>query len=129
MSDIDDQHEQSRAFELRIPADATLGVSVRVFVSEAARRLGLGDADVEDLRLAATELLANAVETRQASVRLGLRVESGCWHLRASGAGALTIADDGLVDRGDVLRALADVEETEGHIEVSSPVTAPDPPR
>lgn len=127
MSDAEQQREQSRAFELRMPADATLGVSVRVFVSEAARRLGLGDADVEDLRLVATELLANAVETHQASVRLGLRVEEGRWYLRARGAGTLAIADDGLVDRGDVLRALADVQEVEGDIEVSSPVTPPDP--
>lgn len=117
-----------RGFELQVPADPTLGVTVRVFVTEAARRLGLSDADVDDLRLAATELLANAVESSGSALELTLRVDDGRWYLAATGAGTLATASDGLVDRGDVLRALAQVREAHGHIEVSSDVTPSDPP-
>lgn len=120
--------DETRGFELQVPADPTLGVTVRVFVTEAARRLGLGDADVDDLRLAATELLANAVESSGSTLELTLRVDRGRWYLAAMGAGTLATASDGVVDRGDVLRALAQVREADGHIEVSSDVTPSDPP-
>ena len=121
--------EETRRFELQVPADPTLGVTVRVFVTEAARRLGLGGADVDDLRLAATELLANAVESSGSALGLTLRVDGGRWYLAATGAGTLATASDGVIDRGDVLRALAQVREADGNIEVSSDVTPPDPAR
>lgn len=115
----------AQSFELSVPADPELGVTVRVFVTESARRLGLGDADVEDLRLAATELLANAVETVQPSIELGLRVDAGRWYLRAKGAGALRRVPDGLIDRTDLLGGLADVRSEAGIIELSAGVSAP----
>lgn len=121
--------EETRGFELQLPADPTLGVTVRVFVTEAARRLGLGDADIDDVRLAATELLANAAESSGSALELTLRVDGGRWYLAATGVGTLATASDGLVDRGDVLRALAQVREEDGSIEVSSDVTPPDLPR
>jgi hypothetical protein len=120
--------EVGRSFELRAPADPGLGVTVRVFVTESARRLGLGDADIEDLRLAATELLANAVETAQPSIELILRVDAGRWVLRANGAGGLDRGSDGLIDRADLLDGLADVRVDDGIIELSSDVTAPENP-
>lgn len=121
--------DERQAFELQVPAEPTLGVTVRVFVTEAARRLGLGDADVDDLRLAATELLANAVESSGSALELTLRVDSGRWYLRATGAGTLSAASDDMIDRGDVLRALAEVREDDGSVEVSSDVTPTDLPR
>jgi hypothetical protein len=120
--------EVGRSFEFRAPADPGLGVTVRVFVTESARRLGLGDADIEDLRLAATELLANAVETAQLSIELILRVDAGRWVLRANGAGGLDRGSDGLIDRADLLDGLADVRVDDGIIELSSDVTAPENP-
>jgi hypothetical protein len=115
-------------FQLRVPVDPGLSVTVRIFVAESARRLGLGDGDIEDLRLAATELLANAIASEQPALELSLRVDGGRWILGATGSGPLHADPDGLVDRGDLLRGLAEVDERDGILELSSDITASDTP-
>jgi anti-sigma regulatory factor (Ser/Thr protein kinase) len=95
------------AYALRVMADPTFGVTVRMFAAEAARSLGLSGGDVEDLRLLATELLGNAVETGGASLELTLSTEAGRWLLRAQGAGSLDTGTEELVDRRAVLTGLA----------------------
>jgi anti-sigma regulatory factor (Ser/Thr protein kinase) len=117
-----------RTFELRVPVDPGLSVTVRIFVAESARRLGLGEGDIEDLRLAVTELLANAIASEQPALELSLRVDGGRWVLRATGSGPLRADPDGLVDRGDLLRGLAEVDERDGIVELSSDITGSDTP-
>lgn len=115
-----------RPFELRVPADPAMGVTVRVFVTEAARRSGLAAEDVDDLRLAATELLANAVETGQLRLELAVRVDGDRWYLRATGAGELRAEPDAVVARAALLEGLAEVRLIDGAIEISSPLSARD---
>jgi anti-sigma regulatory factor (Ser/Thr protein kinase) len=95
------------AYTLRVAADPSLSVTVRMFAAEAARSLGFAEGEVEDLRLLATELLGNAVDTGGASLELTLSAEDGRWCLRARGAGALDVGADHVVDRRDVLTGLA----------------------
>ncbi|MGZ4149785.1 MAG: hypothetical protein ACXVQJ_07085 [Actinomycetota bacterium] len=96
-------------YTLAVVPDPSLSLTVRMFAAEAARNLGLDEGDVEDLRLLATELLGNAVETGGASLQLTLIMEAGRWCLRALGAGPLDAAAGQVVDRRDVLTGLADV--------------------
>jgi anti-sigma regulatory factor (Ser/Thr protein kinase) len=106
-------------YTLRVVPDPSLSLTVRMFAAEAARNLGLGESDVEDLRLLATELLGNAVETGGASLELTLSTEAGGWCLRALGAGPLDVAAGQVVDRRDVLTGLADVRVTgDGSLEL-----------
>ena len=107
------------AYTLTVVPDPSLSMTVRMFAAEAARNLGLDEGDVEDLRLLATELLGNAVETGGASLELTLSSEAGGWCLRAIGAGPLDVAAGHVVDRRDVLTGLADVRVTaDGSLEL-----------
>jgi anti-sigma regulatory factor (Ser/Thr protein kinase) len=106
-------------YTLRVVPDPSLSLTVRMFAAEAARNLGLDEGEVEDLRLLATELLGNAVETGGASLELTLSTEAGGWCLRALGAGPLDVAAGQVVDRRDVLTGLADVRVTaDGSLEL-----------
>ena len=111
------------AYTLRVAPDPALSLTVRMFAAEAARNLGLDDADVEDLRLLATELLGNAVDTAADSLELTLSAEDGRWRLLAVGAGPLDAAAGQVVDRRDVLTGLADVQVgADGSVELRPPV-------
>lgn len=117
---------EARSFVLRVPADPAMGVTVRVFVTEAARRLGLSPTDIDDLRLAATELLANAVESGEPRVELTVDVDADRWVLQAVGAGELRSAPDAVVARAALLEGLAEIRRIDGAIQLSSPVGARD---
>ena len=96
-----------RFFQLQVDADPSLALSVRVFVAESARSLGIDEGEIEDLRLLATELLANAVETGQTALALHLTTDGSAWALDAQGVGDLVAgSDNGPIDRRDVLRGL-----------------------
>lgn len=107
---------------IQLPADAALAVTIRAFASECARRLELSEDDVEDLRLIATELLANAVETGQPEVAVEIAAIDGAWTLSASGVGSLETSEAPSVGlrRLDVLQALAEVAEQDGTTVISS---------
>jgi anti-sigma regulatory factor (Ser/Thr protein kinase) len=105
-------------YEIAAPADPAVGATLRTFVRESGRRLDLDEADIEDLTLITTELLANAVEEGGADVRLVLTADEGGWRLRVHGAGELHPDPDGIVDRGDILHAIAELSWSDGVLEV-----------
>jgi anti-sigma regulatory factor (Ser/Thr protein kinase) len=95
---------------LEIPADAAFAVTARLFVVAAARGLGLADGTIEDLRLAASELVANAVETGQPGpIRLTVGLDESEIRLEVEGAG--TLADDPPISRQDLLGSLFDATD------------------
>ena len=98
--------------DLTVPADPVMGATIRVWVAEAGRTLGLGEAAIEDLRLLASELFANGVTAGTDRLTLTLSGDGDGWVLGVDGVGPLG-ADDlgGLpIGRLDLLRALAHVE-------------------
>jgi anti-sigma regulatory factor (Ser/Thr protein kinase) len=95
------------SFQLHVAADPALGVTVRTFVRSSAPALGLRDEDIETLCLAATELLANAVEADEAALDLTLEAAAGRWTLRATGVGPLRTIADAEIDRRALLSGLA----------------------
>lgn len=117
--------ESASTFELEVPPDPAVAVTVRTFVRSSAAVVDLSDEDIETLALVATELLANAVETGQPQLHLEIEARDGHWTLRADGVGPLGTAADGLVDRQGLLFALAAVSiDPSGHLELSSNVPA-----
>ena len=100
---------ESSAFALQIPADPALAIAVRAFIRTSGPALGLSDEDVETLSLAATELLANAVETGEPSLHLTLSADGGRWALRASGVGPFRSVEAGDIDRRALLSGIATV--------------------
>jgi hypothetical protein len=107
--------------ELHVPADPAFAITVRAFVRASAASLGLSEVDVEILCLAATELLANAVEHAQPALDLTLAVQGERWRLQANGAGPLERVDGEVVDRAALLRGIADVAiASGGQIELSA---------
>jgi hypothetical protein len=116
------------AFELRLSAEPALAVTVRSFVAESAHKLGLDEGDIEDLRLLASELLANAVETGGSTVTIRLDAPGGVWRLTADGIGSLgSAAPNEIIDRELLLRGLATIRMTdEGSLECSALIPAAD---
>jgi histidine kinase-like protein len=96
----------AQELSLEIPVDPAFAVTARIFVATAARDLGLSEGIVEDLRLASSELVANAVEVgEQGPIRLVLRIrEEGDVDLDATGVGALV--DDPPISRRALLETL-----------------------
>jgi anti-sigma regulatory factor (Ser/Thr protein kinase) len=95
---------------LEIPAEAAYAVTARLFVVTAARDLGAPDGIVEDLRLAASELVANAVEAGQPGpIRLTVRADQTGIRLDASGVGSLR--DEPPISRRALLGTLFDVTD------------------
>jgi len=108
---------------LEIPADAAFAVTARLFVAAAARGLGIGDGATEDLRLAASELVANAVETGQPGpIRLTVCLDENSIRLDASGAGHLR--DDPPISRQALLGSLFEARDDAEHgiLRLSAPV-------
>jgi two-component sensor histidine kinase len=101
-------------FELQVPSDPALAVTVRTFVRTSAPLLGLSEEDVETLCLAATELLANAVEHGQPSLDLVLSAEGGRWKLQANGVGPLDVVAGEPIDRRALLSGIAAVAVDDG---------------
>jgi len=101
---------------LEIPVDAAYAVTARLFVATAAREMGLPDGTVEDLRLAASELVANAVETSAPGpIRLTVLREGSDVILDVVGAG--TISDAAPISRRALLETVfgaANIVEDEG---------------
>lgn len=94
-------------FRLELPADASHGVTVRLFAAAAA---GSTDATValgDDLRLVLTELLANAVERPAGShpLTIELSPREGTMSIEATGIGAPG-PSDAPVDRWQIVEAL-----------------------
>jgi anti-sigma regulatory factor (Ser/Thr protein kinase) len=105
-------------YEITSPADASVGATLRTFVRESGRRLDLDESDVEDLTLITSELLANAVETGGADVRLVLTVDDAGWRLLVHGAGELHTDPQATVNRADILRGIAELSWHDGILEV-----------
>jgi two-component sensor histidine kinase len=83
--------------------------------------MGLTEEDVETLCLAATELLANAVEHAQPTLHLTLFVDRGCWTLQADGVGPLHAVADELIDRRALLSGLGRISvDDRGRVELSA---------
>lgn len=102
-----------RRYSIEVHTEAAMALPVRVFVAEAARQLGLDDTDVEDLRLLATELLGNAIDTGGATLELSVDAEGGAWVMEARGVGPLD-TPAGPIDRGAILTGLAEITEIDG---------------
>lgn len=107
-----------------LPADPAFGTTLRVWVAESARALGLGEVTIEGLRVVVSELLANAATTRSDRLELALsRTDTG-WELVAEGAGNL---EDGTpadlpFGRLDLLRGLGTVTvDTDGTLRCGGP--------
>jgi anti-sigma regulatory factor (Ser/Thr protein kinase) len=110
---------------LEIPADAAYAVTARLFVAAAARDLGVPEEIAEDLRLAASELVANAVEAgRPGPIRLALHGDAGAVRLDVSGVGA--IVDDSPISRRALLESLFDATDLaeDGRVRISVPTQA-----
>jgi anti-sigma regulatory factor (Ser/Thr protein kinase) len=110
---------------LEIPADAAYAVTARLFVVAAARDLGVPDEIAEDLRLAASELVANAVEAGlPGPIRLALHGDAGAVRLDVSGVGA--IVDDPPISRRALLESLFDAPDLaeDGRVRISVPTQA-----
>jgi anti-sigma regulatory factor (Ser/Thr protein kinase) len=110
-------------FLLLVPSEPEMALTIRVFIVAAGQRLSIAEADLEDLRLTATELLANAIDHHTAALELTLTTERDAWQLTARGAGELDDAPviDGLpVRRIDILRSLTEVRIDDGLV-VCSP--------
>jgi hypothetical protein len=101
-------------FELRVPTHPALAITVRAFVRTSGPTLGLSNEDVETLCLAATELLANAVETDEPTLHLTLSAEGGRWILRATGVGPFRSVHHGDIDRRALLLGIATVSVDAG---------------
>lgn len=103
------------SFRLSVPADAAYGTTVRTFVASAARTfLSLPDGSIDDIRLVAHELLANAAAAGEARLELELTSGTGGaeWELCALGAGdleAVIAIGSNRIRRIDVLRGFSDV--------------------
>jgi anti-sigma regulatory factor (Ser/Thr protein kinase) len=81
----------SDTMTLEIPADPAYAVTARLFVGTAAHDLGLSDETVEDLRLAASELVANAVDAHEPGpIRLTLQIDDVGIRMSATGVGQLS---------------------------------------
>jgi anti-sigma regulatory factor (Ser/Thr protein kinase) len=116
----------SAAYDMRVGADASFALSVRVFVAESARRLGCTEADVEDLRLLATELLANAIDTGQPTLWLTVSLDDDGWLLQARGTGELVVGGEGgPIDRRDVIQGLAEIRHADDGVTEFRPVVPP----
>jgi hypothetical protein len=112
---------------LEIPADAAFAVTARRFIVTAARALGLPDGTAEDLRLAASELVANAVESGvPGPVRFALIPDGSQVSLHASGVGALS--DEPPISRRALLEGLFDARDLIQDRTIRIRVPAPDPP-
>lgn len=115
-------NDPTTSFRLRVAADPALGVTVRTFIRACAPALGLRDEDIETLCLAATELLANAVEAGGAVLELTLEAAEGRWTLRATGVGPLRTIADAEIDRRALLSGLASLAvDLSGDVELSAP--------
>ena len=101
---------EDASYSLRVPSDPALGVAVRTFVRSSGAALGLPEIDVETLSLAATELLANAVEAREPTLEMTLAAAEGRWTLRATGVGPIRSVDGEEIDRRALLSGLGDVQ-------------------
>lgn len=113
--------EPSVFLELRVPSDPALAATVRTFIRTSAPTLGLSEEDVETLCLAATELLANAVEHAQLTLHLTLSVEGGRWTLQANGVGPLHTVADEPIDRPALLSGLGAMAiDDGGRVELSA---------
>ena len=77
------------ASELSVPADPALGVVVRGFVGGVGAHGDLSADLIADLQLAATELLASAVDARSERLQLSFVQSEDGWTLTASGIGDL----------------------------------------
>lgn len=112
--------------DLTLPADPALGATLRVWVAEAARTLGLGESSIQDLRLVASELFANGVADGSRRLALTLARDGEDWELVANGVGPFR--DDDLGDlpigRLELLRTLATVEVgTDGTVRCVGPMS------
>ena len=111
---------------LEIPAEAAYAVTARLFVVAAARDLGVSEEIAEDLRLAASELVANAVEAdRPGPIRLALRSDQGTVRLVVSGVGE--VEDASPISRRALLESLFDATDLaeEGRVGISVPAEPP----
>ncbi|MGZ8567291.1 MAG: hypothetical protein ACXWXS_09590 [Actinomycetota bacterium] len=81
---------------LEIEPEVAHGIVVRAFIGEAAGSLGIEPDQVADLQLAATELLASAVEAGSARFTLTFASGDEGWTLTASGVGDLRGSPAGL---------------------------------
>jgi anti-sigma regulatory factor (Ser/Thr protein kinase) len=101
---------------LEIPANAAYAVTARRFIATAARALGLPDGTVVDQRLAASELVGNAVESgAPGPIRFALVPDGSEVSLDVSGVG--TLSDDPPISRRALLEGLFDA----GHL-VQDPI-------
>jgi anti-sigma regulatory factor (Ser/Thr protein kinase) len=115
----------TREMTLEIPVDPAYAVTARLFVATAAWDLGLSEGTIEDLRLAASELVANAVETDDPGpIRMALTLAGSDVHLEASGVGRLS--QEPPISRLALLEALFDAEHIVQDGPVRIRVSAPD---
>jgi anti-sigma B factor antagonist len=94
-------------------------------VVAAARDLGVSEEITEDLRLAASELVANAVEAAGSGpIRLALRGDPGTVRLEVSGIG--DVVDASPISRRSLLESLFDATDLseEGRVVISVPTEA-----
>jgi anti-sigma regulatory factor (Ser/Thr protein kinase) len=111
---------------LEIPANAAYAVTARRFIVTATRALGLPDGTVEDLRLAASELVANAVGSgAPGPIRFALVPDGSEVCLDVSGVGALS--DEPPISRRALLEGLFDAEHLVQDPIIRIRVPAPDP--
>jgi hypothetical protein len=120
-----------RRMSLRLPSEPEFAVTVRTFVATGARYFGVAEDVTEDLRLAASELFAHAVQGSAGEVSFTMNGEDGRVDLDMSGAPPLSEApgdspsDDPegwlATHRLTLLRAIAEVQAVGADVRVSVP--------
>ncbi len=114
---------------LRLARDPALGLIVRIFIGSVAERSNILEAVRDDLRLAASELFAEAVEAGQADT-VTFEVSSGATglELRAEGVHAPDVAGsvalEGWTGRFELIRALFPDAEVGETVRIHIPVLA-----
>lgn len=115
--------------KLRIARDPALALAVRIFVGGVGERWGLAESVRDDLRLAASELFAGAVEAGgEDPVDLTFSSDDGSVTLQAQGHGSLVAgSSDGAPwgDRFSLIRTLFPQAEVGDAVTITVPVAEP----
>jgi hypothetical protein len=115
---------------LELPIDPSYAVTLRIFVASVGAGFGIPPSDLDDLRLAATELFRSAEGTASSRFRLELTSDRDDWTMFAHGIGDVeAVIDDLGFRRLDLLTGLFPaIALSDGTASVRGPLARPETP-